>query len=275
MLVARSDPMATLMADGRVLVVGGDVAGNSTTASAEIYDPAANTWTATASMAEPRTRASITLLPNGKVLVAGGYSTAGSMQFKQTVEMYDPASGTWSPVGTMLVARAQHAAQLLPDGSAVLLIGGVNGLGHVGSAELFLVASGVAQSVAGSIPGGNIYDAVSLADGSILAVTDTGTTAVRFHPATSSWTTSTLASGTRRLLATLTLLADGRVLFAGGFNLATAEIYNPDIDTWTNAAPLSTARNRASASLLADGSVLVVGGASGSGEIATAERFAP
>lgn len=279
MAAARSDASAIVLLDGRVLVAGGDSAGSATVASAEIYDPVTDTWQPAASMAEPRTRSTITRLPNGKVLVIGGYRRNPALTFSQTAELYDPVANTWTPMATLMSSpRAQHAAQLLPGGTEVLVIGGVDLNGFVTSAERFPVNdSGATTPVAGTVPAGNVYTSVLLANGDVLAVTD-GSTAMRFVAATSSWTTSTLSS--TRTLPTLTTLADGRVLLAGGVGsggvrLATADIYNPDFNVWTPAGPMATGRSAASAVLLDDGSVLVVGGVSVSGEIDTTERFLP
>jgi len=276
MLVPRSDPSATVLLDGRVLVTGGDASITTSLASAELYDPVANTWTATGSMNEARTRHTASLLPDGKVLVIGGYR-AGPLQFSQTAERYDPTTGTWTLMATPLsVARAQHGGQLLADGSAVLLVGGINGGGHLTSAELFPTNdNGSTTFMPGVAPAGNVYTSVRLADVSVLSMTDGSTTAVRFNPISSTWTTSTLASGSNRVLPTMTALADGRVLLAGGVGLVSAEIYNPDINTWTAATSMSTLRSRAAAVLLDDGSVLVIGGDSGSGELSAVERFTP
>jgi large repetitive protein len=82
-----------------------------------------------------------TLLPNGKVLVAGGYGG----QFNQALasaELYDPASGTWTPTSSLSVARGGHTATLLPDGKA-LVAGGQNDTnGFLASAELYDVGLG-------------------------------------------------------------------------------------------------------------------------------------
>lgn len=279
MLTPRSDASAIVLLDGRVLVAGGDSAGVSTVASAEIYDPVADTWQLAASMAEARTRSTITRLPDGKVLVIGGYRNP-TLAFSQTAELYDPAVNIWTTMATPLSSpRAQHAAQLLPGGNEVLVIGGVNRNGSVTSAERFPVNdSGATTPVAGTVPGGDVYTSVLLADGDVLAIGNGSSTAMRFDVSTSGWTASVVSS--TRYLPTMTTLADGRVLLAGGtvsggVRSTTAEIYNPDFNVWTSASSMSTGRNAASAVLLDDGSVLVVGGFSGSGEIDAVERFLP
>lgn len=279
MLDKRYEHSATLLPDGRVLVVGGDTALGQSQRSAEIYDPVADTWTRTGDMNEARTRHTATLLPGGKLLVIGGYarSSGSAALTSQTAELYDPATGTWTLMTTPLsVPRAQHAAELLPGGSTVLLIGGIGGAGNLRSAELFPVNdSGSTTTMAGVVPAGTVYSSVRLADGSVLALGSDSTTAVRFHPATSSWTTSTLTGADTRHLPSMVALADGRVLVAGGSNLATAEIYNPDVNIWTTAAPMSTARRAAVANLLSDGSVLIVGGTTGPSSLDAVERFKP
>ena len=269
----RSEASVTLLQDGRVLVVGGF--GSGALATAEIYDPAANTWQSAASMSEARQNPGITLLPNGKVLVTGGGSTP--IDYSDTAELYDPVSNSWSLMATRLtIARTQHAAQLLPGGNRVLLIGGLDSsLNHNTTAELFPVNdSGASILVGGSVPGGNSYASVLLADGSVLAQSDLSATAVRFEATTSAWTTSVTSAV--RGTATLTALADGRVLFAGGNTVATANIYNPYLNSWTPAAAMADPHRRGASVLLNDGSVLVFGGLdSVSNPIAAVERFMP
>src|SRR5438309_1665871 len=90
---ARFHHTATLLPDGRVLVVGGEQA-HTPLASAELYDPATGTWSVTDSLNDGRADHVETLLPNGMVLVAGGTN------FEiDTAELYDPATGTWSLTG--------------------------------------------------------------------------------------------------------------------------------------------------------------------------------
>ena len=89
-------------------------------ASAELYDPASGTWTATGSLATARDYHTATLLPNGKVLVAGGVDNTDVLA---SAELYDPASGTWTATGSLATARYYHTATLLPNGK-VLVAGG-------------------------------------------------------------------------------------------------------------------------------------------------------
>jgi hypothetical protein len=98
MTAARTLHDVTVLADGRVLVTGGNVDGWSYSghylASAELYDPKTGTFTATGSMADMRTYLTTTLLPDGRVLAAGGYDGKADLA---TAELYDPKSGTFSP----------------------------------------------------------------------------------------------------------------------------------------------------------------------------------
>ena len=274
MLLSRSDPMAVVLGDGRVLVFGGEDAGLNALAHAELYDPAANTWTATGSMNHARVRPTAHRLSNGKVLVAGGYSrTGGPISFLNTAEVYDPATGLWTVLPTPLsTARAQHAAQLLPGGTELLILGGVNSSGFVTTAERYAVDGSATTPLAYGVSG-NVHVSVRLDDGSVLVMSEGSTTARRFDPATSTWTTSTM--GATRSLPTMTLLVDGRVLLAGGSNLNTAEIYNPDHNVWTTAASMTSMRRSAAAALLDDGRVLLVSGFAGVAEVNATEVFAP
>ncbi len=124
MTTPRLYQTATVLQNGQVLVIGGS---SATTAlnSAELYDPATGTWTATGSMTTARTDHTATLLQNGQVLVTGGNGTCVpfSCPALSTAELYHPATGTWAPTGSMTTARTDHTATPLPNGQ-VLAAGG-------------------------------------------------------------------------------------------------------------------------------------------------------
>ena len=104
--------------NGKVLVAGGRDSDMVELASAELYDPATGTWSATGSLNTARYDHTATLLPNGMVLVAGG-----NPDELDSAELYDPATGTWSVTGSLNDGRADHVETLLPNGM-VLVAGG-------------------------------------------------------------------------------------------------------------------------------------------------------
>jgi hypothetical protein len=122
---------ATLLNNGKILLAGGQN-GSGFLATAEVYDPASGSWSATASMASARYSHTATLLPTGKVLVPGGYN--GS--YLAGAEVYDPGSGTWSATAPLATSRQSHMALLLPGGK-VLISGGFNSGGPHVSAALY------------------------------------------------------------------------------------------------------------------------------------------
>jgi hypothetical protein len=125
----------TLLGDGKVLAAGGaDDADSNDQRSAEIYDPALNTWTMTAAMHVPRTLHTATLLRDGTVLVTGGRD---GKQMLASAERFDPATGRWTLVAPMHTRRSQHVAVAFAGG-AVLIAGGISSSdNYLGTAEIY------------------------------------------------------------------------------------------------------------------------------------------
>ena len=124
MKVGRWLQTATLLQDGRVLVTGGRSPKDSVYTSAEMYDPATGRFSSAGSMTDGRQQHTATLLPDGRVFIAGGYWSDGQKWLVQSsTEIYDPATGNFSPTGSMGAPRDGHTATLLDDGR-VLIAGG-------------------------------------------------------------------------------------------------------------------------------------------------------
>jgi hypothetical protein len=267
---ARNGHSATLLPNGKVLVVGGYNGQQADRlASAELYDPASGTWTATGSLKLGRTILTATPLHNGKVLVAGGAISSGNST--ATCELYDPATGTWTNTGTMRTARNSHTATLLLDGR-VLVAGGFNrdqGV-SLSSAELYDPATGIWTPAGGLATTRSLHTATLLFDGRVLvaggAIGNTFTsqaTAELFDPATGKWTSAPSMRSARQLHSA-TLLPNGQVLVAGGLSdplvLPQAELYDPATGTWRPTGSLSQGRSVHNATLLPNGKVLAVAG---------------
>jgi Ca2+-binding RTX toxin-like protein len=147
----------TPLPDGRVLAAGGQEVFDPTNRdSAEIFDPtvgADGTWTVLPDMATPRGRHSATLLPGGRVLVAGGATVSGFDDATASVEIFNPGTDTWLPSADLLEARGNHAALALPNGR-ILIAGGTGDdiTDLISSTEIYkLDACASAPTVAGLI----------------------------------------------------------------------------------------------------------------------------
>jgi hypothetical protein len=234
---ARLFHTATLLRDGRVLVVGGCVSDpcREGLSSADIFDPASGSWSSAGSMATGRQLHTASLLADGRVLVAGGCAFELCPTPFTSAELFDPSSSRWSSAGDMTNRRFIHSATVLADGR-VLVAGGLAGPdAALASSELYDPGSGT-WSATGVMSGTReCHAAVRLADGRVLAAAGySGGFLVSteiYDPATGSWTAvEDLAVG--RDCPGNVLLQDGRVLFAGGIGnpnnpLASVEIYAP------------------------------------------------
>jgi len=209
---ARYGHTATLLPNGKVLAAGGSyfdsLTGTIILTSAEVFNPLTGTWSATSSLGTGRSGHTATLLTNGKVLVAGGQGTNGSML--AGAELYDPATGNWTLTGSLGTAQSGHTATLLPNGK-VLVVGGT-------AAELYNPATGTWSPTA---DGGVSGAATLLPNGKVLIVGSA--TAELYDPATGTWS----ATSSPGISGTATLLSNGKVLIAGGTmgSSGNAELY--------------------------------------------------
>ena len=239
MRAARLASRALLLPDGKVLVTGGQAKDGAKIASAEIFDPQTGAFTSIRNMNTPRSDHTMTLLQNGKVLIAGGASgvSMGREVVTATAEIYDPATGEFSPTGDMSVVRYKHSATLLPDGK-VLILGGSNALlarGMYPSAEIYDPVTGRFSLVGNMLTSRyKIRDAVALLKDGKVIVTGGGPRVEIFDPVTGLFSAVEGSVGSPRYYSTATLLASGEVLIAGGYSNsrgmfpnASAWIYSP------------------------------------------------
>jgi len=290
---ARALHTATLLNNGMVLIAGGGTLNDQPLNSAELYNPAAGTFTPTASLNTARYNHTATLLNNGLVLIAGGLIST-SPYVTASAELYNPATGTFSPAASLNTARRSHTATLLNNG-LVLIAGGYDSSGYAtSSAELYNPATGTFSPTARLNTARYNHTATLLNNGLVLIAggldinTNLLASAELYNPATGTFTPITSGLKTPRELHTATLLNNGLVLIAGGYNdggtVGSAELYNPATGTFTYTtnpstgiqSALNTPRYNHTATLLNNGMVLLAGGYYiFNGFLASAELYDP
>ena len=249
MSAARGRPLASALPDGKVLVAAGE-GESSPVASAEVYDPATGTFEPPISMlsghrggsATPlldgrvfitgdgseiydpsiprfvyagngsfsRSWAATSRLLDGKVLVAGGWGSAGTLGVSQ---VFDPVAGTWDSTGDLNIGRFGAAATTLLDGR-VLITGGQSGGSLLADVEVYNPDSRGFLQLAGVTVGMRYHTGTLLDDGTVLYVGGyNGGTSWLFDPATMR---GSPLGWVGRAKHTATRLLDGHVLIAGG-----------------------------------------------------------
>lgn len=252
MTVARAGHAAALLNDGRVLVVAGskelsDVAKviNGLLKSAEIYDPATGTWSATSSISESVLAPALTTLANGQVLVSGGaritrglFNLPVSVDTVKNCELFDPSTGNWTSTGNMVNHRGVHSLNtiLLSDGR-VLVTGGIEvGIGLIPPPTTF---SGAKATAACEV----------------------------YNPGTGTWASLPMMPVTRSG-HTVEQLGSGDVLIAGGasgsldqaVSTNSVQVFRPSSNSFTTSFQLGAARATHCSALLPDGTVVLFGG---------------
>jgi hypothetical protein len=236
-------------------------------------------WVSTGSMNTARSFFSAALLPNGKVLVAGGLDSNGKSL--SSAEVYDPSLGTFSKTANNMPNKANSFTATVMGNGKVLLAGGGNA-----NAQVYDPSTNSFSSTGGMGSQHMNHTATLLGNGMVLIAGGSNNAGVTqnsaqlYNPATGTFT-STGSMTVARDFHTATLLPNGKVLITGGRNgasgnytyLAGAEIYDPSTGVFTAAGDMVAARYSHTAALV-NGMVLLAGGAN-SGVLGTAELYDP
>lgn len=263
--IKRAEHTATLLPDGKVLVIGGDthgagIASFSSVEATELYDPLTDSWTYSGNLTHARVGHTATLLADGRVMVVGGHTARIVRQLK-TVELYNPVTGAWTMGEEQNFFHGFNTATLLRDGRVLVI--GHPPAGDSTAAELYDPGTD-SWSKAGILNEEREqgYSATLLADGRVLVVggNDGYTSAELYDPDTNTWTLTGNLNAEREQ-HTASLLADGKVLITGGNISKSTEIYDPATGVWTVTGNFNLPRRHSfAANSLPDGKFLVIGG---------------
>jgi hypothetical protein len=274
------------LGDGRVLLAG---AMGANADQCEAYDMCRQAGSALAPLNQGRAGHTVTKLADGRVLVTGGADV--NVTVLASAELYDPATDTWTTVGSMSTARAAHSASLLPDGR-VLIAGGTDDLTDVLTAATnALKTTEYFDPVAGTFAAGPnlnrphvLHTSVSLGNGDVLLcgggtftkifgipIPDLSNKAQVYSAAGGSWG-GEVTMKAARVGASGILLADGRVLLAGGIGgtiaspseLSSSETYDSSTNVFTARGSMgSTRAGMAMVVMQVTDQVVVAGGGTG------------
>ena len=248
-----------------------------------LLDP---TWSTTGGLASARSGPTVSVLPDGRVLVTGG---SGGSTALATAELFDPPTGTWAAVGTMTSARQLHTATILADGTVLVAGGRVSRSTAdtaLASTEVYDPTTGQWTAQGDMLEGRAGFTANLLPGGAVLVAGGSNAAGVRasaeLYDATNGTWSTTGSMPFAHEAHTANVLPDGRVLVTGGWDATAnasprAELYVPNTRTWSSARPPAVARGLHTATVLRDGRVLVVGGsaAATTPAISSAELFNP
>lgn len=273
MSTPRAAHTATLLKDGRLLIVGGFAAGGGGLATAEIYDPRSQEVRPTGNLGTPRLGHTATLLEDGKVLIAGGFNG----EYLDSTEIFDPVKGKFTPGEKLTLPRSEHTATTLDDGT-VLFVGGVGtGWTFLAETEIFTPATGKFTSGGKMTAPRESHTATLLKNGRVLitgghrdrrsAMTVYASTEI-FDPKTNKFSLGPEMTIKRHKHAA-TLLPDGNVLIVAGADehemdgaYTSVEMYDARRGQFKRVSDLQAERYKLSAAVftLKNGKVLIAGG---------------
>lgn len=269
MVALRSFHHAARLDDGRVLVVGGE---RSPDPSAELYDPATDTWATVAGASRHGVFLSLTKLADGRIVAAGGTDLTTDVR-SRAIDLFDPKTGVFTAQAPFAVGRAGHSATLLRDGR-VLFVGGFVTLDVTKEVLTYEPEGGLRAGPPLPAPRGH-HGAVRLPDDRVLVAggetcCDTLpfaplASSVIFDPGAGSWSTGPSLLEPR-YDCSADLLPDGTVIVAGGSTqfyekgqLATVESLAPGQSSWSALGSFAVPRSSHRTALMPSGRLLVAG----------------
>lgn len=262
MSTPRNRHTATLLQNGKVLVVGG-FSGSTHLASAELFDPSTNSWSGAGALAAGRKGHSATLLNDGRVLVAGG-DDGNTLRSSQ---VYDPGTNTWSSPVLMQNPHWYHAAVKLPNGR-VLVVGGQINNSRTNLCDAYDPMTN-GWSLANPLSVDRSDGVVALQpDGGVIAASGSSASALLssevYSPTSNGWSAGPSMSVVHRYVRDGYVAIGSELFVFGGqdFNnlIATSEKLGPTTNGWVTISSLSTLRRYHTASALPDRRVVIVGG---------------
>jgi len=298
MTAARYYHSAVRLQNGQVLVAGGYGSEGGTCtdlASAELYNPATGTFTATGSMTMGRGSFVLIVLQNRQVLAAGGANGSCPEDTETSAELYNPATGTWTATGSMT-----SDAGIILNVAALLQNGDVLVLPSQGIPNLYNPSTG-SWTAAASPPGVVVasYQAILLPSGDVFAEGSTGDGSsgpawAIYNPSTNQWTTYSAPPCTSVCDGGAALLSTGNVLIAGGSTETRtgkhtyqyhvngqAYLLDPSTLTWASTGSMTPPLVGGTVTVLSNGQVLFAGGGENNSEdtgtvaVAAAELYTP
>ena len=273
----------TLLPNGNLLIAGGITAEEDLPTPqyfAVLYNPITDTWSNTGSIAGGRMLHSATLLPNGKVLIAGGCDTF-SNNYMTTSLLYDYVTNTWSNTGSMTKVQLGHTATATRNGMVITVGGYTPGLYSYSSStvQVYDYLKGTWSSAPDLISSRSNHTSSILPNGNLLITGGYFSVSGNFYSLNTTeifdvynnkWLT-TAPMLTPRQYHTATELLDGTIMVTGGNNrfinavpttssLSSVEIYNPSTGVWSYRKDMPEQKVGHSATTLLNGKVLITGG---------------